>query len=357
VAVDAFGRWVLVQLAPAACDATENELVVFDASNGHARWRASMAAGPPSKFAVTGRVVALKTADGVVKAVDLATGVSRWQATGFASGRNDEEIVATGDLFVAQRGTSSQTHTAGHSNGPPTLVALERTNGNQRWTYLPDSHEQVLGLIFDGQHATMQAAVTADSPAPSEPVQKLVGLDLATGAPTWTTALGAWEGSSPIVTVTGTVFFTGSTSAEESRQLPGAFESGARTVALDAGSGAILWDHHDNASEASTSMVAADATLYTTKLDGSLTALDARTGVTRWTRKVPAATGLGGMSAATAGNGLVVSVHRTRTTTRVDALETDTGHVRWTSKTPIWTARIAAGSVFLTGSGTVSNCD
>jgi outer membrane protein assembly factor BamB len=373
VDVVASGRWVLVQLAPATCDGTESPLVVFDAKSGHEVWRASISAGLPHQFAVSGDVVAVLTRGGVVKGLDLAHGTTRWQAPGFQSGidpGSGTQIFAAGDLFVAERSASAQTQGTPGSRPPATrppaitLVALERSNGKQRWTYVPADTDQVLGVTFDGHEAIAQTRGPVVSSTPVEPDEKLVGLDLATGAPTWQSALGKWEGFSLIVTANGAVFFTGSTSATESQQLPGAFESGSRLIAVDSSTGAVLWDHRD-APLSPTSKAADDTNLYTINSDGTLAALDARTGTTRWQaasvnhapNSGPAGTTPDELVAVAAGSGIVVVVPLTKESGNLHALDANTGHNLWATQDPAQTGTIAAGSVYLAGGGTRQNCD
>jgi outer membrane protein assembly factor BamB len=337
---------------------SKSQLVVFDARTGHQVWNAAINAQGYNHFALGERLVGVLTAGGVIKGLDLASGATRWRASGFPEApTGGVEIDGTNGLFVAERtGFSPQEP---RRIGSVQLVALEGSSGHERWRYAVEPNYQVLGVTFDGRGAIAQTRGPVDSPTPVEPEGKLVGIDLATGKPTWQSSLGVWESFSRVVATNGTVFFSGSTSASESAQLPGAFEVGSRLVALDASSGSIRWERRGDDSQSPMSMAAGDGNLYTVSSDGTLTSLDGRTGAAQWQLRTRAAGAApSALSLATAGGGIVGVVHRTtRTGGSFDALDAESGHIRWSTHKPAQGAAVTKGSVFLTGGGSSRDCN
>jgi outer membrane protein assembly factor BamB len=123
------------------------------------------------RLAITGAVVALD-ADGVLRAIELADGSTRWEATVAAapdgSDRSPGELLVDGDLVVLSAGADDE------------VVAVEVADGSERWrTAVPAGLADSHGL-----------ALTADLVV-VHGVDEVAALDRGDGTARWTAALPA----------------------------------------------------------------------------------------------------------------------------------------------------------------------
>lgn len=293
---------------------------------------------------VAGIVYALSN-DGVVHALDAATGSERWS---FAMG------VANDVAFAAYPTAADELVFVGSADG--TLYALDAATGTKRWAVQTGGAIQAPAVVVDGsvyigstdgflyalaadtgeerwRYATGPISLSSSSaPAVDDGVVyissddlTLYAIDAATGKERWHLSVAGTKPRTPVV-AGGTVYATG---------------DGVGVVAMDAGSGTERWHF---AATGSASPTVSGGTAYVPS-DNEVYALDAATGAVRWHTGVANPTSLAIAGETVYGSG----------TRGLFALDAATGALRWqlptvTSKYP---PAIAGGVVFIGGSNGV----
>ena len=254
-------------------------------------WQFQAGAPIGSSPAVVGERAFLLSNDGVVHALDLATGTVIWAANLGATTGSASPLVVAGLVVI------------GDSSG--VVHALDTESGAKRWS------RQVDGPI-DGAAAAVGNLVLTATEAGS-----VYALDARTGAVTWQTTLAA--GVTRSVTASADTVFVGAEGT---------------LYALRLSDGSILWKSPVATSGSCGTPTVADGLVFdSTGLDGSdpaakgVVALDASTGAVRWryaspTQRQAYTPGVGdGRAFVVAEDGTVV------------ALDAATGAVAWTTKT------------------------
>ena len=184
-------------------------------------------------------------------ALDARTGHRRWGLTELAS-----QAIADDTTYVAR---SLAVHNAiKHAkNGASTgqLAALDGTTGAERWQV---STSQVL-----------QPLVVADGVVCGLASGQAYAFSSATGNPLWHTSLAGLEYPPVPAMAEGTVFFVGD-----------------QVWALDARTGARAWTRGAARGQRLRALETDSGTLYLGMADGTLLALAAGTGKTRWSQRL-----------------------------------------------------------------------
>jgi outer membrane protein assembly factor BamB len=155
-----------------------------DAATGAERWRVAGAGGYASP-AVAGDTVFAAGNDGVLRALDRATGGLRWQV---ALGTMCSPAVAGGTVYI---GTTDR---IGNHLSP--FFALDAASGAERWRFvLTDETQGCMGaaitdgIVYAGGGFPMGTIIGGTSGG----FGKLTALDAATGRPLWHVSLGKSE--------------------------------------------------------------------------------------------------------------------------------------------------------------------
>ena len=227
-----------------------NTIAALDASTGRARWKYGMA-GTLSALSYADGIVYARTPGPGLLALDARTGHRRWGLTELAS-----QAIADDTTYVAR---SLAVHNAiKHAkNGASTgqLAALDGTTGAERWQV---STSQVL-----------QPLVVADGVVCGLASGQAYAFSSATGNPLWHTSLAGLEYPPVPAMAEGTVFFVGD-----------------QVWALDARTGARAWTRGAARGQRLRALETDSGTLYLGMADGTLLALAAGTGKTRWSQRL-----------------------------------------------------------------------
>ncbi len=314
-------------------------------ATGAKRWQfplAGEAIGSDATIGPDGTVYAASSR-GIVYALDPTTGSKKWSFTADWSISTSCLVSAAGTAFVVTD--------RGH------LYALDVTTGSPKWD------------TFVANFA--QPSIGADGTLYVGGIGRLLALDGATGTKKWEFATGAGHVQGcPAVSPTGTVFVAGdtklfaldgSTGARLWEFVPpddpsgplilngstptlgsngllvlpfsgGGFPSAGGLFALNAATGAIAWQVHDNTLSGITVSAGVDGTIYLQSLSHKVRALDGATGADKWEQALAASSRaipptLGSDGTVYVGNGFALY-----------ALSPNDGSIRWT---------------FLTGGGAV----
>ncbi|AQZ62668.1 hypothetical protein BKM31_15445 [[Actinomadura] parvosata subsp. kistnae] len=268
-------------------------VLALDAATGALRWRFRTGGSVPDAFAVAdGSVYAAGNGTGSLVVLDAATGRPRWTRT---------LTVAGG--FVAEGGRLHAWTRPSPASGSATLVTLDPATGATLWTFRPDGDVFNLDPVLSGD----PLLVGAD--------QGLVhALDPATGAERWHHRTGP-PGERVHLTRAGTTVY--------------AIGAGGTAHALDAATGRLRWRSRIPGAVTSRPLVAGGI-LYAGDSDGTTYALDTTTGTPLWhvrtARDEPTYTW-----SAAAGDGLLFTAGADRT---LYALDPATGTSRWSLPLP-----------------------
>ena len=227
-----------------------NTIAALDASTGRARWKYGMA-GTLSALSYADGIVYARTPGPGLLALDARTGHRRWGLTELAS-----QAIADDTTYVSH---SLAVHSAikhakyGASTGQ--LAALDGATGTERWQV---STSQVL-----------QPLVVADGVVCGLASGQAYAFSSATGNPLWHTSLAGLEYPPVPAMAEGTVFFVGD-----------------QVWALDARTGARTWTRGAARGQRLRALETDSGTLYLGMADGTLLALAAGTGKTRWSQRL-----------------------------------------------------------------------
>jgi hypothetical protein len=255
-----------------------------DATTGRRRW--SIASRPALPFpwgfegrdyfvaspAVVGDVAIFAGGDGIVYAVDAATGRVRWRHE-------------TGTRLRSSPAAADGTIVLGGIDGA--VYAINLADGTRRWRH------ETEGASLSSEEAGFDRRTIQSSPAIADGLvfvgsrdAHVYALDLATGERRWRTGdPPPWIITSPAV-ADGRVFAGSS--------------DGRFVQALDARTGRELWRARVP-SNVFASPSLADSTVYAADVDGTLVALDVATGRERWRTML----GAGGYSTPTPDDGML----------------------------------------------------
>ena len=237
-----------------------NTIAALDAATGRARW----------KYGMAGTLSALTYADGIVYAqtpgpgllaLDARTGHRRWGLTDLAS-----QAIADDTTYVSHRIVEPSVvehDVANHSvvkhakNGASSgrLAALDGATGAQRWQ------------VITGQ--VLQPLVVADGVVCGLASGQAYAFSSAAGHPLWHTSLAGLQNPPVPAMADGTVFFVRD-----------------QVWALDARTGARAWTRGAAAGQRLRALETGSGTLYLGMADGTLLALAAGTGKTRWSQRL-----------------------------------------------------------------------
>jgi outer membrane protein assembly factor BamB len=240
-------------------------LVALDAAKGTRRWSVRTGAARPfpwgregwdfyiSSPVISGDLVIFAAADGIVYALDAATGKERWRH-------------GTGALIRSSAGVGEGTVVVGGADGY--VYALNLADGKLRW------RGETEGATLDSEKEGFDRKTIQGSPAIAEGRvyigsrdAYLYAFDLATGKRLWRTGRPApWVVTSPVVW--GRRIYYGSS-------------DGQYVEAVDPDSGQRVW-RVKTPDNVIASPVLADSILYVADMSGNLFALDAATGQERW---------------------------------------------------------------------------
>lgn len=284
------------------------------------RWKLELDGPIHSSPVVAADVVYVATDSGSLYALDLATGRQRWLVHASTSALSTPDIV-DGMVLVG-------TETDG-------LRAFDATSGEPRWSVAADG--QVAGAPAD-----MDGVVVFATEAGS-----VVAVDATTGVKRWTAPAGAPVYSSLAIddglvvvgtnagsivafaladgavrwsTDVGDVGRVGTPAIDDGRVfgstgLDSAGPPSHHVVALDAGSGRILWRYASPIGAAVYTPAVSGTRAFVTSEDGSVAALDVATGAFAWTAKVdrpvevvPAIAGTAVYAASNGGSAFAIDV-------------------------------------------------
>ncbi|MFE2322859.1 PQQ-binding-like beta-propeller repeat protein [Streptomyces sp. NPDC059385] len=216
---------------------SDGVLLALDAATGKEKWSLKLGRRPMG-LAVADTVVYAANDDGSLYAVDASTGSTRWN---YVSGNSflSPPVAADGTVFLGGRGG---------------LHAIDAATGARRWTY--DAGSECSPAVAEGVVYVAASVLTPDS--------TIHAIDAATGAVKWTLAVDAITQAAPAVA--GGVVYIG--------------DWNGRLYALDSATGAKKWvttvDHEYFASATVTDglvYVGGTAALY---------AFDTATGARKW---------------------------------------------------------------------------
>jgi outer membrane protein assembly factor BamB len=229
---------------------TREETVVLDASSGRRPWRSGRrdCLGNDSPV-LGGGAVYVSAKEGVVHALDAATGRRRWSA------RSDADVTAAGKVVYV--GTGSR------------VRALDAASGAERWsTAIGDSVVSAPAFAGTALYARDSTGI-------------LHALDARTGKERWTFPTDITNYPPPRVTVSGSrLYLVG----------PGGVH------ALDAASGTERWSTPMGSDVVSGPIAHADM-VYVGAGDNTVHALDAVTGAPRWRLSIGRDTAISSVSA------------------------------------------------------------
>ena len=260
----------------------------------HVAWQFQAGAPIGSSPAVVGDRVFLLSSDGVVHALDLATGAGIWElglgaTTGSASPLIVAGLVVVGDgsgvvhaLDTASGHKRWSTQTDGAIDGAAAGVgnlALTATEGGS--AYALDA--QTGSVIWK---ATLPPGVTHSVTASAGTVFVgakgiLVALRLSDGSILWQSPV-ATSGDCGTPTVADGLVF-------DSTGLDGSDPAAKGVVALDASTGAVRWRYTSPTQRQAYTPAVIDGRAFVVAEDGTVVALDAATGAVAWTTKTGAA--------------------------------------------------------------------
>jgi outer membrane protein assembly factor BamB len=289
------------------CDRPDTTIVALDEKSGRLRWQTELpghVCNDAPNFVVSGGAVLVATfnQDGTASApvtppavsgggpasplptpgrevlvgLDLMTGRTRWTVP-----LGDESLYAAGDvvLLLAQK-----------SDSGPRVRAVEVASGRVRWVATVDN-QAVVGTAADGV-----AVIVGPAPGPApEPTPGTgpvgvplvaTGLDLATGARRWRTALGRSDGLRPLTS--SEVVAVPYKYTELNGNGPSVDH--ASLDALDPATGTKLWTRAASGPEALLAAAAGPGTLYVAQAGGPQVVVEAvapKSGARLWRQTLP----------------------------------------------------------------------
>lgn len=302
-------------------------IVSFDPATGEQRWTVPVPESPSADPVIAGGVVyagvgSLVSDRSAVYALDIESGVQLWRTD-----VSNPELPAT-----PVDGVTSTAGTVFVNRGDGVLLALDAADGAERWSVrferpqrgapVTDGAMVYVATGFDGAIILALDAATGEerwrSSQPANPVTgpvvadgqlivgftdgTLVAFDAATGEERWRALAGESNDEDPSppwpglpVVVDGSLYVSSN-----------GF-SGARTLAIDAETGAVAWSADTGGFSTSAPALAGD-TLLVGSDSGDLIGLDAATGAERWRVVIPDTidTGLDQASPPLVGGGRIV---------------------------------------------------
>ena len=246
-------------------------LFAVDERTGKLRWSRRTGAALPfntypagawdvwaSSPVVSGTTVVIGGADGVVYALDLATGTARWTAR--TGGRVRASPAISGGMVIV-----------GSWDGR--VYAFDLATGTERWVHrtIGDTLDS-RAFGFDRRAIQSSAAIAGGQVFVGSRDGGLYALDARTGERLWRMShRGSWVVGSPAVR--DGIVYVGSS-------------DGQFVQAVDAGNGSERWRYPTGANVLSSPLLAGDLVIVGTEANdapwGDLLALDAATGKLRW---------------------------------------------------------------------------
>jgi outer membrane protein assembly factor BamB len=251
-------------------------------SDGSERWRFTPGTSVTAPF-VEGGQVFVTDGRGIVHGLDLATGAERWHSSEVLDSATSP---TAGDGLVI----------IGTIGGE--LVALDTSSGARRWRVKVSAAAVHEPAFNDGT-----VYVTAGDGT----IEAIRAVD---GTQIWRINVGADPTGTP--SVSGGIVYVGSRSSE----------SGGRLRALDAATGATLWQTDEPWLSPSVS----GGMAVSGRDDGQIVALDARTGAERWRIATGGSTGGSSRGPAIVGSTVFFSIDLGKW---VGALDLATGRLLW----------------------------
>jgi outer membrane protein assembly factor BamB len=236
-------------------NAPASTVIALQASTGRVRWTYDIGAKLSADFwlplSYAGGVVYAQTLEPGLLALDAGTGRRLWGLAGLAA-----QVTADGAAFVSLSATAGR------------LAALNATTGTERW-------EAVTSRVLS------PLAVT-DGVVCGLADQRAYAFSSTTGHSLWHTSLGgtSLDGTVPALasaTAGRTVFFVRDQAAYGGRFM---------VWALNARTGARMWTRGPARGQRLQAVATDTSTLYLGMADGTLLALAAATGRTRWSQRL-----------------------------------------------------------------------
>lgn len=212
-------------------------------------WRAHANGGVPSNVVIAGDAVFFASDDGVVQAVDRASGAGRWGIT-FDAPIQRGPVAADGRLYVIA------------GSGAP--MALDPATGRTIWTSAK-AYQNASEVASDG---TLLYFGTGDG--------SLVAMDASSGAERWTLKPSASTTAVHSPAVANGRVYVGTV--------------GGGYVAVDAATHTVIWTGDTGSDSTGTAAVGGGLAFIGTAIDvptGHLRAFDTQTGQLRWTADQP----------------------------------------------------------------------
>jgi outer membrane protein assembly factor BamB len=232
-------------------NAPANTVAALQASTGRVLWTYDMGTKLSADFwlplTYAGGVVYAQTLEPGLLALDASTGHRLWGLAGLAS-----QVTADGAAYVSLSAAAGR------------LAALDARTGTERWEALTSRVLSPLA-VTDGVVCGL-----AD--------QRAYAFSSSTGRPLWHTSLGSGAPALAPAMAGDTVFFVRDQAA---------YGGGRFMVwALDARTGARAWTRGPAHGQRLLALATDTGTLYLGMADGTLLALTAATGKTRWSQRL-----------------------------------------------------------------------
>jgi outer membrane protein assembly factor BamB len=221
-------------------------LVAIDASSQRELWRRALTAVSTTGPTVDGGLAVVGADDGSVTAVEVSSGNVRWRQD--LGDVIDTPVAAdTGVVYASVRSVSRQ---------PPSVVALQETDGKEAWRYTPNTSGLVAGAPT-AVRGTLYVAL-------SDGTVRAVGVD--TGLERWASRLNTVAaGGAPAVSDDAVVVV----------------DTRGEVYRLDPATGARVWDFALNTPVYGPAVITNSAVLIADG-SGALSALDPATGDRIW---------------------------------------------------------------------------
>lgn len=291
----------------------------LDAATGGTRWRAEVDAGVASRPAVADGSVYVAV-NAVLYAFDVDSGRERW--------RTDQPITLPGALTVHDGVVYAGTH------GDDRVVAFDATDGRERWRNAV-SGAATTPAVADGVVLTSYAG---DDPERT----RIRAMDVDSGATTWEYAFDGGTDAESSVSVVDDVAYAGSDSAE--------------VAAVDVADGGERWHRELDASVDAVPTVGPERVFVATREAGTggppssgIRALDRETGESAW-RSAAIPRLVNESATALVGDHLYCVDHAGT----LYALDRETGEQRWqltAGDGALSGPAVAHGRVYATGEG------
>ncbi|WP_161958409.1 PQQ-binding-like beta-propeller repeat protein [Ornithinimicrobium cavernae] len=288
-----------------------------DLVTGEERWTHPVESSVHGSVAVADGKVFVPSLRGVMYALDAGTGEELWRYTpDEAPEPFNQRAYGYYGVTVAEGKVLWPLQTRHGAGSRGLLVAMDTESGEVAW-----QSPMTGATMSDGTPAVADGRVFVGN----QTADRVLAFDLETGTRLWTGTerLGGWQDGVP--------------SAAGGRVFIG---SGNGLIARDAATGAELWQfrspHPSKISSNATPSAAAvdDDIAYMGFPSGAVTALDARTGAVLWDRLLPGSTYQGGVisSPAVSGNTLFVGSNNGS----MYALDKRTGQPLWEQEIGAW---------------------